>query len=267
MNTPLEKSKMKPVYRRGAEIRAVDKRRIKFRASTPAIDRHGTIVKPMGIKTENFVKAGAPFLWGHDSTGGFLGTPNIENVLGNVVDMAKTEEAFDISVEFSRFNPKADIAYKRVKAGELRAVSISFIPLKAHNEERLVTVDGEEQKIVVKVFDESDLLEVSLVPVPSNPEAVVLEKDAMADEMKVFVETQGMILEQNGYPPVCIRSLPGDESIDLDNVIWNAYQKITRGTSPSEGADPDVASVIKEVFAEECEKHLLRRAIRESLGR
>ena len=68
-----------------------------------------------------------------------------------------------------------------VREGILGMTSIGFIPKKDH----AVTV-GEE---TIKVFDEIELLEISLVPVPANPEAQALvrsmfgylEKDAPAE--------------------------------------------------------------------------------------
>ena len=53
-----------------------------------------------------------------------------------------------------------------VREGILGMTSIGFIPKKDH----ALTV-GEE---VIKVFDEIELLEISLVPVPANPEAQAL---------------------------------------------------------------------------------------------
>jgi HK97 family phage prohead protease len=155
-----------PVALRATLRQAGEDRQVRFRASTPALDRHGTIVKPEGINTEKF-DSNPVFLWGHDGYGGFT-PPEPESVIGKVTDYERSEEAFDIDVEFTPegVNPRADMAYQLVKAGFLNAVSIGFIPSKYHFEE------GEGRDVLV--FDESELLEVSLVPIPSNPEAVAL---------------------------------------------------------------------------------------------
>lgn len=152
---------------------------LRFRASTDVIDRHRTIVSQRGIDFSNF---GGAFIWSHDSFKGMLGgAPKIENQLGKVVgrdiveferklagDKKETETglATDIDVRFSKINPFAVMAEGMVREGILGMTSIGFIPKKDH----ALTV-GEE---TIKVFDEIELLEISLVPVPANPEAQAL---------------------------------------------------------------------------------------------
>lgn len=139
-----------------------------FRASTNDIDRHGTIIDPLGIKTDNY-DANPVFVWGHDAYGG-ASTPALENVLGRVVEYTKSETAFDIGVRWAteEQNPKAQMAKSMVRGGILNAVSIGFIP----NAEKMVTkdVDGE----AIPVYEETELVEVSLVTVPANPNATAL---------------------------------------------------------------------------------------------
>lgn len=159
---------------RGAVLRqpADGSRVITFRASTPRVDRHGTIVKSEGIRTDEYDK-NPIFMWGHDAYGGmFAGTPDMEHVIGRVIAHRKAAEAFDIDVEFlaAEDNPKADRAFRLVKKGFLNAVSIGFSPLKWHDE-------GEEQgKMPTRVFDEVALLEVSLCALPSNADALALSR-------------------------------------------------------------------------------------------
>lgn len=152
---------------------------LRFRASTDVIDRHRTIVNQRGIDFSNF---GGAFIWSHDSFKGmFGGAPKIENQLGKVVgrditefertipgDEKATEKglATDVDVRFSKVNPFAVMAEGMVREGILGMTSIGFIPKADH----ALTV-GEE---VIKVFDEIELLEISLVPVPANPEAQAL---------------------------------------------------------------------------------------------
>lgn len=153
---------------------------LRFRASSDIIDRHRTIVNQRGI---DFSQFGGAFIWSHDSFKGMLGgAPKIENQLGKVVGKEVTEIkrpagkgekvdgedglATDIDVRFSKVNPFAVMAEGMVREGILGMTSIGFIPRKDH----ALTI-GEE---VIKVFDEVELLEISLVPVPANPEAQAL---------------------------------------------------------------------------------------------
>ena len=157
------------------EVRFVPDRErvVTFRASTAAKDRHGSRVMPMGIDTTHYDK-NPIFLWAHDGYGSFFGGgPSIENVIGRVVATRKSESAFDIDVEFAKgdVNERAEMAFKLVKAGFLNTVSIGFIPKKSHTE----TVGEEETEI----HDEVELLEVSLVPIPSNRDAVAIARSML----------------------------------------------------------------------------------------
>lgn len=154
---------------------------LRFRASTDMIDRHRSIVKQGGIDAKHYSGA---FLWGHDSFKGFFGgTPEIKNNLGKVLSRTITKferegkdaEATDIDVRFSKVNPFAVMAQGMVREGILGNTSIAFIPKKAKREE----IDGEE----IRIYEKVELLEISLVPVPSNPEAQALVR-AMGHELE-----------------------------------------------------------------------------------
>jgi Caudovirus prohead serine protease len=136
-----------------------------FRASTNSLDRHGTIVNPLGIRTERF-DLNPVVVFGHDAYGSMFGGPSIDSILGKVVAHRKTTSSFDVDILFATAeeNAKADTALKRGEGGYLSAVSIGFIPITQREEK----VAGR----MVPVQHEVELLEVSLVPVPSNPEAV-----------------------------------------------------------------------------------------------
>ena len=137
-----------------------------FRASTSDLDRHGTIIEPRGIDTDNFV-SNPVFMWGHDAYGSGGGPPDLENVLGRVVDFRRTDEAFDVAVEWAEHD-RAVMARDLVRSGFLSAVSVGFIP----DPEGMTTrsIDGND----VPVYERTELVEVSLVPVPSNPAAIAI---------------------------------------------------------------------------------------------
>jgi len=135
-----------------------------FRASTPAVDRYGEIVISTGIKMESYLK-NPVFGWGHGVYGGIK-----DNFIGKVVDYEVSSEALDIEVEFipdAGKNPDGSgYGYlDMVKGGFLNAVSIGFKGIMEHVEE----LKGLGP---VRIWDETELLEVSLVGIPANPEAV-----------------------------------------------------------------------------------------------
>ena len=158
---------MDPINTRAAAIEQTDTTTW-FRASTNDIDRHGTIVEPRGIDTENY-SANPVFMWGHDAYGSGGGPPDLENVLGRVIDYRKDDSAFDIEVEWASHD-RASMARDLVRAGFLSAVSVGFIP----DPDSMTTraIEGTE----VPVYNRTELVEVSLVPVPSNPNAIALAR-------------------------------------------------------------------------------------------
>jgi HK97 family phage prohead protease len=137
-----------------------------FRASTNDLDRQGTIIEPKGIDTKNF-KNNPVFMWGHDAYGSAGGPPELENVLGKVVDFRSSSESFDVAVEWAEHD-RAVMARDLVKAGFLSAVSVGFIPDANAITSRSI---GTRE---VPVYERTELIEVSLVPVPANPHAIAL---------------------------------------------------------------------------------------------
>lgn len=157
-----------------------DNPRVKrFRASTPAKDRHRTRVLPDGIDTKNF-RRNPVFLWGHDGYGGFE-TPKMEHVLGRVIKLDQSSTALDIDVEFlaADVNPLAEMALGMINAKALNAVSIGFIPREIKREK---DADGSDRN--VPVITKSELLEVSLVSIPSNPEALLIARSMVAGDLE-----------------------------------------------------------------------------------
>lgn len=161
-----------------AELRQDDEhpRRIRFRASDQTVDRHGTIVRPMGLDTKNF-KRNPVFIWAHDAYGSFFGGgPQMESIIGRVAEFHKDEDSFDIDVDFVEgdVNPKGEMAFQLVKGKFLNAVSIGFIPRKIELEVQ------EDTETEVPVILKAELLEVSLVPIPSNPSALAISRSMFA---------------------------------------------------------------------------------------
>jgi len=140
-----------------------DPRQMRFRASTPALDRHGTIVRTEGIDTANFAR-NPVFGWGHD----VYSDSDIKKRIGKVIAWEQDASRFDITVQFhpEGVNEIADDAVTYLRSGFLSMVSIGFYAVDAGWE----TLGGEE----IYVYRKSELLEVSLVHIPANPEAQLI---------------------------------------------------------------------------------------------
>jgi HK97 family phage prohead protease len=133
-----------------------------FWATTPTKDAHGTKVIPMGIDLSRYERSPI-VLFGHD---GYF-APDAANVMGKAVNLRKSEKGLQVTVEFlpASVNPRAEMVYQMVKRGAISAMSIGFQPLEVQTEMEY----GEAVPVITK----SLLLELSIVPIGSNPDALV----------------------------------------------------------------------------------------------
>lgn len=146
---------------------------IRFVASTGRVDRDGDIIVPEGIKTDDF-DSNPRFLYMHDPW---------HLPAGKVVNYLVDERGFVIDVKFVRSedfpNPSEDVKRaldmaRMYQLDLMSAVSIGFSPVPGMVERR------EEGGYI---FREIDLLEISGVTVPANPDATMVQRSAEAPEL------------------------------------------------------------------------------------
>lgn len=160
------------------EMRGVDesKRTITFTASDESVDRYGDILRVSGWKFSNYLR-NPVVLWAHKS-----GDPPV----GKCVEIhtESNPPALVQTVEFAD-HPFAETVRKLYADKFLRAVSVGFMPLEPPK--RITDLEGNGTGGYE--FTSMDLLELSCVPVPANPEALArcVEKGfAEADLARVF---------------------------------------------------------------------------------
>ena len=127
-----------------------------FTISTPDVDRDGDTIAVDGWDISSFIKGGT-VLWGHDYDKP-VATPIATWVEGSALKSRAQFMPEDM-------NPFAFMVYRMVNEGYVRSASVGFKPLKySENEERpgFRPLD----------FERQELLEWSVVPVPSNPNAL-----------------------------------------------------------------------------------------------
>lgn len=145
-----------------AAILQRDGESVSFIASSATADRYGDTIDQKGWETANF-EANPVLLWAHSHS-----TPPVGKV-------GKLDKTGDLTAKEIEFTPAelhkfgAEVG-GMVKAGFLNAVSVGFMPLEW--EERR----DEEGRFLGYHFKRMELLEISVVPVPANPEAVQLHK-------------------------------------------------------------------------------------------
>jgi HK97 family phage prohead protease len=149
-----------------AEVKAQDDDKIVAVASTGTIDREGESLNPEGWDFKNYKKNGAPVLWSHDPK-----TPPIGNAKKLWIEGVGKRAKLMTEIVLHEMTDLARDIKTLVKEGVIKTLSVGFMPLEQ---------DGQE-------FTKQELLEISFVPVPANPEAMVIAKDLDIDKKSMDI--------------------------------------------------------------------------------
>jgi len=172
-----------------------------FLISDESVDRQGEIVKQAGWDFTNF-KQNPVILFGHDS---------YDLPIGKAVDIYTEGDKTFAVIEFAaEIYDKAKVVWEMVKAGVLRTVSVGFINQEYDNNE----------------LTKNELLEISIVPVPANPNAIVLAaKDGLISKKDAQFMVKQYEKELEG-----LRTLAQDDKLEnmeqLQQFITDALQPI-----------------------------------------
>lgn len=146
-------------------------RTVEFIISSADKDRHGTILNMKGWNLENF-NANPIVGYQHNVYGANMcSAPNPDDVLGPGRAYLEGERLIGaVTFETREINPQADKIFQKVLNGTLRATSVGFMEIGEGK-----YGDGEERqggKNETYYFAGQELLEFSIVNIPSNPKAV-----------------------------------------------------------------------------------------------
>ena len=149
----------------GDAVATSDARTLTFVFSDESVDRYGDVIYARGWDLANF-NANPIALFGHDA-----GT--VENVIGRAKNVRVEGSRLIGDIEFmgAEVNPNAEAVYQMVKGGFLKTVSVGFQPI----EWELAKDKSRPQGVN---FKKQELLEISIVPIPANPKALVQAKAA-----------------------------------------------------------------------------------------
>lgn len=136
-----------------------------FVASTSDPDRHGTVLNQSNWRIENF-NANPIIGYQHNLYGDICSPPDPDDVIGKGRAYIENNELL-VDVVFDKENEKAMKIKSKVDRGFLRTVSVGFIELGDGHDGN--ADDGEDKELYY--FHGQDLLEVSVVNIPSNPKA------------------------------------------------------------------------------------------------
>lgn len=138
-------------------------RTLSFTISTVRQDRDRDTIDPVGWAVDDYLR-NPVVLWAHDYT-----QPSI----GKALSVGGSEEGVSSLAEFASADiyPFADTIFKLLTNGFLRAVSVGFWPVEWVFNEESGGID----------FKKQELWEYSVVPIPSNPDALMDAKSKGID--------------------------------------------------------------------------------------
>jgi hypothetical protein len=137
-----------------------------FISSDESLDRYNEIISASGWKLDNYLRN--PVFQNAHQYGDILFTLGRAIITEVRVGATSTSSPYLFQrIEFAcDINPMAKIAYGLYKGKFLNAVSVGFVPLRWE--------DGSEEKGYQRKYLEQELLEVSAVGIPANPNALAL---------------------------------------------------------------------------------------------
>jgi len=195
------------------QVKEVGERILEIAGSTEDKDRVGDIIRASGWKLKQF-KANPVFMWVHDYS-----MPPIGRATKVWIDKETKRLMFKVEFASPDVYEFADTIFKLYKGNFLHATSVGFIPLDWDGK-------GDEHpypKWEGNIFTSQELLELSAVPVPANPYALVDARDQGFITVKEFESVAVQLLAPD---PIVTVTEPEEtdeaeeiEPIDIDKLF------------------------------------------------
>ena len=168
-------------------------RTVEFVISSGRKDRHGTILDIDGWVLDSY---NGTVGYQHDVYGdNILQSPDPDSVIGKARVFRDGEQLIgEVTFEPADINPKAEKVFKKLKFGTLRSASVGFLPIEKGKWGSGDQARGERNETYY--YGKRELLEFSIVNIPSNPDAVMRKfedeglREVMEDEQKEIEDTQ-----------------------------------------------------------------------------
>jgi HK97 family phage prohead protease len=174
-------------------------------ASDETPDRHGEVIMVGGWELTSF-KQNPVLLASHRSQ---------DFPIGKATDISISNGKLIFKAIFSKATKEAREAYELVKEGILNTFSVGFIPRE---------YDEKDGNIITK----AELLEISLVSIPANPNAVViaksLENNGMAKEL-VLRELLEKQLSSKDNTSEDVKTSSTEEKVTVEDINLKLVQR------------------------------------------
>lgn len=213
-------------------------RAFRFIASDETVDRSGDIVRVSGWDFRNF-KKNPVALWGHDASG----LP-----IGRVFGMEKGikrdgSPALFESIEYARAeaNPSADLIYRLVSDGFIKAVSVGFIPTRSSYPESQEKREAMGLGPFGVLYEKQEQIELSQCSIPANPNALATAAKSLANKGLVSDRAVTALLDAMGIPAKVMVSVgeiaprlsePAEEAEEKD-IYDNSDERVSDGYKPA----------------------------------
>lgn len=175
-------------------------RTVQFVISTDAKDRHGTKLNMNGWQLDNFNRN--PIVgYQHNVYGDNMCTPpNPDDVLGPARAWMEDGRLMgEVKFETADINPQAEKIFRKVLNGTLKATSVGFLEV---GEGKWIEEKDAKGNVTSRTYEFAgqELLEFSIVNIPSNPEAT---RKVVMNHARAGVQ----MLNRIGLPVAEIRTL------------------------------------------------------------
>lgn len=173
---------------------AIKTRTIPFVFSDETRDSYGTVLPVKGWDLSTFNKMGVA-LYNHSSFGS-----DPDNVIGTARAWVEGNKLIgEITFEKEDINPKAEKVFQKVLAGTIKGCSVGFRTM-----ERGEWGKGEEAydgKKPTYYYGRRSLLEISVTPIPANPNAKVRSVHAQKSDEEPTGEMEYLVGEVRSFDP------------------------------------------------------------------
>lgn len=223
----MEKDFLEGVIDRAFAEDIEDTRTVRFIISTDGKDRHGTKLNMKGWNLENFNRN--PIVgYQHNVYGDNMCVPpNPDDVLGPArawVESANGRDVLmgEVTFEKAEINPQAEKVFRKVLNGTLRATSVGFLEIGKGKD---VVEKDASGKVIGKTyeFEGQELIEFSIVNIPSNPEAT---RKVVMNHARAGVT----MLNRIGLPVSEIRKVVNGI---LDSIEGQGIKEEVKGSDPN----------------------------------
>lgn len=195
-----------------------DGKRTVINIATESVDRHGTIIEARGVNLDAY-KRNPVVLFNHDYDRIVGRAANIQVRGGNIV----AEIEWDEEDEFA-----AGIA-RKMRQGFLNAASVGF----------LIQNGQEDTERGAFVIDQSELVEFSIVAVPSNRDALVMSRDLKQQVADMRAELEA--LRRNAETSTAAETAPEESAAEA---VADATAEAAAPAVPAEAAKQEPAQPV-----------------------